>query len=141
MKLTHITLMLKIQITKKDGLSMKKIGRENIEDLFALKNMMVSGVAIVILSWAFVHNQLWGKLVICPFFICSTAAFLENLFWLLHKEKISNIFHSVFRISLFIFILGFLIYTVYYSVINKQYSLLLIVAIFAFFGLRFFKKK
>ena len=101
--------------------------------------MLVGILALIILIWAFFKNQLVARIIISPFIICSLTYILENLFLILEKEKIAKILQYIFRITLLIYIFGILIYTCYYSISHKEYSLLLVVAIFLFF-LRPFRK-
>ena len=111
-----------------------------MKNIFIIRQIIVSIITFIILSYAFFHNQFFIKIFITPFIICSLAYFGENLFLLLNKPQISHIFKIIFRTSFFLYFLGFLIFAVYYTFKNKTYSLLLVVAIFLVFGLRFFKK-
>ena len=112
----------------------------NMNKIFSIRQIIVSFSAFLILLWAFFENKFVVKIIITPFLICSIAIFFENLFLLLNKKKISNIFKYIFRISFFVYIIGFLIYATYYSIINKSYSLLIIVGIFILGVIPFFKK-
>ncbi len=64
----------------------------------------------------------------------------ENLFLLLNKKKLSNIFKYIFRISFVTYVFGFLTYIVYYAFVYKSYSFLIGVVIFLPFVIYFFKK-
>lgn len=96
-------------------------------------------IAIIILVWAFPKNNIIGKIIISPFLICAISIFLEYTFLLFNKEKISNIFKYVFRITFFIYFLGVLGYAFYYSIVNKSYSLIIVIIIFSFFAINYFK--
>ncbi len=104
-----------------------------------IREIIVSLTAFSILIWAFSKNQILGKIIIIPFLICSLAIFFKNIFLLLNKEKISNVFKIIFRISFFIYVFGFLIYSVYYAITTKTYSLFIIIGIFMIVSVRFFK--
>lgn len=110
------------------------------QKIFILRKIITSFIATVILIWAFFQNDLWAKLIIIPFLVCSIASFSQNVALLFNKEKISNIFKSIFRISFFAYVFAFLLYMVYYAMINKSYSILIIVAVFLLFIISFFKK-
>ena len=117
-----------------------------MKKIYNIRQIVVSIIVILILTWAFFKNQLIGKIIMSPFLICSIAIFFENLFLLLNKEKISNIFKYIFRISFFVYAFGFLIYAIYYTISTKTYSLFIIIGIFIigtihFFKATFFKKK
>ncbi len=108
--------------------------------IYALRQIIVSLTALVFLTWAFIQNKLWTKIIITPFIICSFAILMENIFLILNKTKISNFFRLLFRISFFIYVFGFLSYIVYYSITNNEYSILLVVSIFLVFTIYFLKK-
>lgn len=110
-----------------------------IEKVLLFRRMLVGIIALIILVWAFFKNQLVAQIIISPFIICSLTYILENLFLILDKQKIAKIFQYIFRITLLIYIFGILIYTCYYSIVHKEYSLLLVVAIFLLFLRPFLK--
>ena len=97
-------------------------------------------MVILILTWAFIKNQIISKIIISPFLICSISVLGENLFLILNKEKIANIFKKIFNISFFVYIYGFLAYATYYVIVNKSYSLFIIIGIFFIGSTCFFKK-
>ena len=107
--------------------------------LYIIRQIIVSLMVFLLLSWAFFKNQLLARVAIIPFLVCSMAIFWENIFYLLQKDKIANIFKFIFRISFFVYFFGFLIFAIYYSLTNKSYSLLIIIGIFLFWGIRMFK--
>ena len=116
------------------------------ENIYNIRQIIVSIIIFCILTWAFFKNQLAGKIIISPFLICSIAIFFEKSFLLLNKEKISNVFKYIFRISLFAYVFAFLIYTIYYAISNKNYMIFIVIGIFVigtihFFKMAFFKKK
>lgn len=111
-----------------------------MKKIYAIRQIIVSFMAFVFLVWAFFQNELLTKVIISPFLICSFANLMKNIFLLLNKIKLSNFFKYIFRISFFIYIGGFLLYTVYYSLINKIYSLLIMVILFLIFAMYFIKK-
>lgn len=88
----------------------------------------------------FFQNELLVKIIISPFLICSFAVLMENIFLILNKIKLSNFFKYMFRISFFIYVGVFLMYSIYYSIINKYYPILIIVVVFLVFAIYFFKK-
>ena len=110
-----------------------------MRNVLAVRNIMASLTAIIFLTWAFPRNQLFGKIIICPFLICAVAYLGENLFLLFNQEKISSIFQYIFRFSFFAYAFGFLAFAFYYSLVNRAYSLIPLVVIFTFFVLCFFK--
>lgn len=111
-----------------------------MKKIYAIRKIVLSFGALIILICAFFRNALFGKIIIIPFFVCSFAIMGENLFLLLDKIRMSNIFKYIFRISFFVYVFGFLSYMVYYAVINKSYSILAVVAIFLIFTIYFIKK-
>lgn len=111
-----------------------------MKNILIIRKIFVSLLAIVICTWAFFRNNLFARIIISPFIICSIAIFAENIFLLLNKEKIAHIFKYIFRISFFTYVFGFLSYTFYYSIINKCYDLIIIIVIFLIFSIYFFKK-
>lgn len=119
---------------------MKNVNRKMIKNVFRIRKVLISLLAIIICTWAFFQNGLFAKVIISPFIICSIAMFAENIFLLLNKEKISNIFQYIFRISFFTYMFGFLSYAFYYSIINKTYHVIIVIVIFLIFGIYFFKK-
>ena len=116
------------------------IDKSKIQKIVCIRNIYVSIISLIILIWAFYLNKFTIKLIITPFIVCSVAIFFENIFLLFNKEKISNIFKYIFRISLFTYIFGILIYIIYYSIIHKSYTLLVLVGIFLIFIIHFLKK-
>ena len=125
---------------------MKDNNKLYLKNIYTIRQMLVSIMVFIILTWAFFKNQMLGKIIIGPFLICSIAIFFENLFILLKREKIANVFKYIFRICFFIYVFGLLIYATYYAIINKTYSLFIIIGIFLvgivhFFKATFFKTK
>lgn len=110
-----------------------------MRNVLVIRNIITSLAAITILTWAFPKNNFFGKIIISPFLICSVAFLGENIFLLFNKEKISDIFKCVFRVSFFTYVFGFLFYAFYYSIVNKEYSLIIMVVIFLIFALLFFR--
>ncbi len=110
-----------------------------IEKVLLIRRMLVGLIALIILVWAFFKNQLVARIIISPFIICSITYILENLFLVLDKQKVAKIFQYIFRITLLIYTFGILIYTCYYSIAHKEYSLLIVVVIFLFFLRPFLK--
>ena len=110
-----------------------------MKKIYNVRQIIISIMASCILTWAFFKNQIMIKIVISPFLICSVAIFFENLFLLLNKTKISNVFKFIFRISFFVYAFVFLAYAVYYAIVNKNYGLFIIIGIFAIVIVSFFK--
>ena len=112
-----------------------------MKKVILIRNIAGATLVTIILIWILASNNFLGKIIILPFLICTLAFLGENIGLLLNKEKITKGCQIIFRISLFIYILGILIYTIYWAFKNKSYSLLIIVALFGLFGLNFFKKR
>lgn len=119
---------------------MKNATKKIVKNVFRIRKIFISLLATIICTWAFFQNKLFAKIIISPFIICSIAMFVENIFLLFNKEKISNIFKYIFRISFFTYMFGFLSYASYYSIVNKSYDLIILIVIFLIFGIYFFKK-
>lgn len=113
---------------------------EIMRNAIRIRKMFISLVATIICIWAFFQNHLFAKVIISPFIICSISMFGENIFLLFNKDKISNIFKYIFRVSFFVYVFGFLAYMVYYSFAYKSYSFLIGVAIFLPFVIYFFRR-
>ncbi len=117
-----------------------------MKNIYALRQIIVSIGAFLILTWAFFSNEILGKIIICPFLVCSLAIFGENLFLILKKEKIAIVFKYIFQISFFVYAFGLLGYAIYYAMANKSYSLFIVIGIFLggiiyFLKVVFFKNK
>lgn len=117
-----------------------------MRNVLIIRKIITALAAIAVLTWAFPRNNLFGEIIISPFWVCSVAFAAENIFLLLNKEKISNIFNCIFRMSFFVYVFGFLAFAFYYCIANKEYSLLIMVVIFLVFALlflrtAFFRKK
>lgn len=111
---------------------------KKMQTIISIRKIIMSLIALIILMWAFFQNATWAKILIIPFLVCSFAMLCENLFLLLNKKKLSNIFKYIFRISFFVYVFGFLAYMVYYSFAYKSYSFLIGVVIFLPFVIYFF---
>lgn len=111
-----------------------------MKNIYIIRQMIVSFIVFLILIWSFFKNQIFGKIIISPFLICSIALFFKNLFILLNSKKISDIFKYIFRISLFVYFFGFLIYSLYFAFSTKSYSQLIIIGIFFIISINFFKQ-
>lgn len=116
------------------------LGSLDMKKIYAIRQIIIAFIAIIFLCWAFFQNACWAKIIITPFIICSVSIIMEKIFFLLNKEKLSNISKYIFRVSFFIYVFGFLTYVCYYAFINKEYSLFIIVAVFIPFTIYFFKK-
>ena len=117
-----------------------------MKNIYAIRQIIISIGALLILTWAFFNNEILGKIIICPFLVCSLAIFGENIFLILKKEKIAKVFKYIFQISFFIYAFGLLGYAIYYAIVNKSYSLFIVIGIFLagtiyFFKMVFFKNK
>ena len=112
---------------------------KNIKNIWTIRNIIMASIAIIILTWAFCQNNLEGKIIIIPFLICALSMLGGNICTLLNKNKLVKIFHYIFKITFLIYVVGFLTYAIYYSFKNKEYSLLIIVAIFVIFIILFFR--
>ncbi len=121
------------------GGNMKNL-EKNIQNIMSIRKIYMATMAIIILTWAFFKNNFVARIIISLFLICSIAILGENIFLLLNKEKISNIFKYIFRVCFFIYVIGFLTYSSYYAIVNKCYSLFIPIAIFIPFTIYFFKK-
>ena len=112
---------------------------KNIKNIWTIRNIIMSIIAIIILSWAFCQNDLLGKIIISPFLICASSILGGNICILLNKNKLAKIFNYIFKFTFLLYIVGVLSYVIYYSIKNKEYSLLIIVAIFILFFILFFR--
>ena len=108
--------------------------------IISIRNLCVSLLASFILTSAFFKNALPAKIMILLFLICTIAMFFKSLFEILENPKLVLICQFVFRISFFTYAIGFLLYTTYYSVVHKTYSLLFIVLLFVIFLIPFIRK-
>lgn len=111
-----------------------------MKKMLIIRKIITALITTIILSWAFFQNELWAKIIIIPFLICSLSFLGENLALLFNKEKTVNIFKYVFRVSFFVYAFGFLLYMTYYAITNKSYSILIAVAVFLVFTIYFIKR-
>ena len=107
--------------------------------IYVIRQIILSSIAFIILILAFFENQLISKIVISPFLICSIALLLKNVFFLLNIEKLYSFFNFIFRSVFFVYVFGFLVFAIYYAILNKNYSLFIIVGIFSMAFIHFFK--
>ncbi len=107
---------------------------------YIIRQIFLAFIALMFLFWAFFQNGWWARIIITPFLICSFSVMMEKIFFILNKVRFSNIFKCIFRISFFIYVFGFLSYMFYYAITNKNYSILIVVALFLSFTIHFFKK-
>ena len=118
---------------------MNKNNKKGIQNIFIIRNIIAILITIIILIFAFCKNTTFIKLILLPFLICSLAKLGENIFFLCGKDSIAIRCQYIFRISFFLYIYGFLIYTDYYGIIRKNYSLIVFSIPFWFFTIPFFK--
>ena len=111
----------------------------NIKNIWTIRNIIMSIIAIIILSWAFCQNDFIGKIIISPFLVCAISILGGNISILLNKNKLAKIFHYIFKFTFLLYVIGVLSYVIYYSIKNKEYSMLIIVAIFVIFFILFFR--
>lgn len=111
-----------------------------MDKIFIIRKIITALITIIVLSWAFFQNELWAKLIILPFLVCSASFLGENIALLFNKWKIAKIFKYIFRICFFAYVLGFLLYMIYYAIINKSYMLLIVVGVYIPFVIYFIKK-
>ena len=112
---------------------------KNIKNIWTIRNIIMSIIAIIILSWAFCQNNLVGKIIISPFLVCASSMLGGNICILLSKNKLAKVFHYIFKFTFLLYVVGFLSYVIYYSIKNKEYSMMVIVAIFILFIFLFFR--
>ena len=103
------------------------------------KNIIMATIVISFLTWAFLKNELVGKIIILPFLICALSILGGNISLLLEKDKLAKLFSIVFKISFGLYIFGVLSYTIYYAIVNKTYLLLIVIGIFILLIIFFFK--
>lgn len=108
--------------------------------LYAIRQMIVSFVALMVLGWAFFQNALFGKLIVIPFLVSSLAILCENFCLLLNQAKLAHLFQTIFRIVFFVYFFGFLMVMIYYAFSHQEYSILIPVGVFLLFGIYFLKK-
>ena len=133
--INNFLFFLECNILKLIGIDMNK----NIKNIWTIRNIIMAIIAIIILTWAFFKNNLVSKIIISPFLVCAISILGGNICILLNKNKLAKIFHYIFKITFLIYVVGFLSYTTYYSFKTKEYSLLIIVAIFVIFIILFFR--
>lgn len=83
---------------------------KKMQTIISIRKIIISLIALIILIWAFFKNAIWAKIIIIPFLVCSFAMLCENLFLLLNKKKLSNIFKYIFRISFFVYVANVLFF-------------------------------
>ncbi len=111
-----------------------------MKELIFIRKTIATIMALTILIWAFFQNNIYGKIIIIPFILCSLLLLLENIFLFLNNFKIAHIFNYIFKIIFFISALSFLTYATYYSITHKKYSLIIIVIIFLILLIKLIKK-
>lgn len=111
-----------------------------MKSIYIIRQIIMSFIAFLVLTWAFFQNGFWAKMVITPFLIGSFAIFFKNLFLLFNKTKLSKVFSRIFQISFAVYILGFLLYATYYAIAERTYSILIAVAVFALFTVGYLKR-
>ena len=104
-----------------------------------ISKLIRSILITIFVFWVFMQNQNY-KLFILPFFICSVAVVFKNLFLILEKHKLVDLFNKIYMISFLLFWFGFLIYAGYNSIIKKTYSLLIFSIPFWIIGINLVKK-
>lgn len=119
---------------------------EKIKKVVSIERLIVGFMVVVILLIAFIQNEGKPRLMVLPFLICGIANFFEMLFYYLKKEKIAKVFNYIFKISFLIFIVGFLGFFIYYSIVNQEYLFLVMILIFIVITYlmlkdKFFKRK
>ncbi len=112
-----------------------------MKKMYIIRNIILSFGILILLIATFFQNPLFEKVIILPFVICSLAFLCENIFLLLNKIEISNIFKKIFNIVFWMYVIGFLAYMVYYSITSKSYPLLIVVALFLLFTICIIKRK
>ncbi len=117
----------------------KELKEEKMRHIYTIRQILVSFVACLFLTWAFFKNEFFGKIVISPFWVCSFAIFWENIFLLFNKNRVARVFKYIFRISFFVYVFGFLLYSIYFAILNKIYSLFIVIGIFLLATIPFFK--
>ena len=125
---------------------MNNQGYEKIKKVVSIERLIVGILVVVILLIAFIQNEGKPRLMVLPFLICSIANFFEMLFYYLKKDKIAVFFNYIFKISFLIFIVGFLGFFIYYSIVNQEYLFLVMILIFIVITYlmlkdKFFKRK
>lgn len=110
-----------------------------MQKINSIRQIILALLAIVILIRAFFSNNLFISIAITPFIICAIAIIGENIARLLNKEDIEKVFEYIFKISFFAYFFGFLIFALYYSIVNKTYLLIICILIFLALGITFFK--
>ena len=74
-----------------------------MKNIYIIRQMIVSFIVFLILIWSFFKNQIFGKIIISPFLICSIALFFKNLFILLNSKKY-QIYLNTYFVSVYLFI-------------------------------------
>ena len=110
---------------------------KNIKNIWTIRNIIMSIIAIIILSWAFCQNNLVGKIIISPFLICASSILGGNICILLNKNKLAKIFNYIFKFTFLLYVVGVLSYAIYYSFKNKKIILVLFRVIKNIFVIKF----
>lgn len=91
-----------------------------MKKVYSIRQIVASFTALIFLSWAFLQNEWYARIIITPFLLCSFSIMMEKIFLLFNKTKLLNIFKYILRISFFGYVFGFLSYMIYYSMVNKS---------------------
>ena len=113
---------------------------DKIQLVLKLRNILAGLLALILLLIAFIKSQLIIKILMIPFIICVIVIILENIFLICKKDNIAKKIHNIFYFSFISYIIIFLIYFIYLSIINKNYILIIFALIFAFLVYRFLKQ-
>lgn len=85
-------------------------------------------------------NFIW-KIFILLFLFCSICVVFKNIFLLLEKDFLVGIFNKLYLICFLCFWFGFLGYSTYISIINNNYSSIILLVPFYLMGVFIVYKK
>lgn len=121
---------------KKDKL--KGINYMNNKSFFISKLIYSILIAVVLIYLCLKTPS--NKIIFIPFLICSFAQILKYIFLILEKTKYIQVINKIFVVGFLLFWFGFLVYSIYYSLLKKEYSLLLFSIPFWLVGILILKK-
>ena len=97
-----------------------------MKNIVFIRNIIKALFVLIILTFVLVINkQLYLRLFILAFILLTICNIIKNVFNLLNKPKIANLFHRLFIIIFITFAICFLIIWSYVEIKNKQYLYLI----------------
>lgn len=96
---------------------------------------LISSIMVTVALLSFMAKSLSPKIIFIPFLVCGVSMVGKSIAQILDKKKLEFIFGKTFVFGFLLFWIGFLLFAIYTSIKDRNYSLLVLLIPFVIAGI------